>query len=142
MKIKLTLLLLSVFMFSCTSNTIFKKPKNLIPKDSMIILLVDMQLAVGARAGKNIDDKYGLDYMPLVYEKYKIDSTRFSESSFYYSTNIDNYTKILREVKLRLKKTKDENELVIAELDSIKKTKNSKLRKKTFKPAKNDSIIK
>jgi len=139
---KLTILLLSLFVFSCTSNTIFEKPKNLIPKDSLIDLLVDMQLAIGARSGKNLDEKYGLDYMPLVYEKYNIDSARFAESSFYYSTDVDHYTKILKTVKARLKKMDEENQLIIDELDSIKKAKNPKLRKKTFKPNKIDSIIK
>ena len=138
----LVLLLVSLFVFSCTSNTIYKEPDNLIPKDSMIVLLVDMQLAVGARSGKNIDDKYGLNYMPLIYEKYKMDSTRFVESSFYYSTNIDNYTKILKEVKSRLQKLNTDNELIIEELDSIKKANNPKLKKRKFKGVKNDSIIK
>lgn len=138
----LVLLLVSLFVFSCTSNTIYKEPDNLIPKDSMIVLLVDMQLAVGARSGKNIDDKYGLNYMPLIYEKYKIDSTRFVESSFYYSTDIDNYTKILKEVKSRLQKLNTENELIIEELDSIKKANNPKLKKRKFEIIKKDSLVK
>lgn len=138
---KLIILLLSLFVLSCTSNTIFEKPKNLIPKDSMIDLMVDMQLAVGARSGKNLDEKYGLNYMPLIYEKYKVDSVRFTESSLYYSTDIDNYTKILRKVKSRLQKMKAENELIIDELDSIKKANNPKLKKKVFRPV-NDSIVK
>ena len=135
------LLLVSLFVFSCTSNTIYKEPENLIPKDSMIVLLVDMQLAVGARSGKNIDDKYGLNYMPLIYEKYKIDSTRFAESSFYYSTDIDNYTKILKEVKSRLQKFNTDNELIIEELDSVKKAEYPKLKKRVFKTVR-DSIVK
>ena len=139
---KITILLLSVFVLSCTSNTIFEKPENLIPKDSMIDLLVDMQLAVGARSGKNLDEKYGLDYMPLVYEKYNIDSARFAESSFYYSTDIDHYTKILKTVKARLKKMNDENEQIVQELDSVKKAKKPKLKKKVFRTAVKDSIVK
>ncbi|MFK5878822.1 MAG: DUF4296 domain-containing protein [Flavobacteriaceae bacterium] len=141
MKKLIALLFVSIFIFSCTSNTIFEKPKNLIPKDSMIDLLVDMQLAVGARSGKNIDEKYGLDYMPLVYEKYNIDSTRFAESSFYYTTDVDHYTKILKKVKSRLKKLKDENEAVLEEQDSIKKENYPKLKKKVYKTVR-DSIVK
>ena len=142
MKKIIVLFLLISLAFSCTSNTIYEKPKDLIPKDSMIDLLVDMQLAVGARSGKNINEKYGLDYMPLVYEKYNIDSTRFAESSFYYSTDVDHYTKILKTVKSRLKKLKDENEALFEEQDSIKKAENPKLKKKTFKPAIKDSLVK
>lgn len=141
MKKIIALLLISNLVLSCTSNTIYKKPKNLIPKDSMIVLLVDMQLAVGARSGKNLDEKYGLNYMPLIYEKYQIDSTRFVESSFYYSTDIDHYTKILKTVKARLQKMKDENELIVEELDSIKKANKPEMKKKTFLPV-NDSLVK
>ena len=137
---KLVLLFVSVFMFSCTSNTIYKEPENLIPNDSMIVLLVDMQLALGARSGKNIDEKYGLNYMPLIYDKYKIDSTRFAQSSFYYSTDIDNYTKILKEVKSRLQKLNTENELILEELDSIKKAEYPKLKKRVYKTVR-DSIV-
>ena len=127
--------------FSCTSNTIYEKPEDLIPKDSMIDLLVDMQLAVGARSGKNLDEKYGLNYMPLVYEKYNIDSARFAKSSFYYATDIDHYTKILKTVKARLKKLEVENEAILEEQDSIKKENYPKLKKKVFKTTVKDSLV-
>ena len=142
MKKIIALFLLISLAFSCTSNTIYEKPKDLIPKDSMIDLLVDMQLAVGARSGKNLDEKYGLNYMPLVYEKYNIDSTRFTESSFYYATDIDHYTKILKTVKSRLKKLKEENEAILEEQDSIKKENYPKLKKRTFETIKKDSLVK
>jgi len=142
MKKIIALFLLISLAFSCTSNTIYEKPKDLIPKDSMIDLLVDMQLAVGARSGKNLDEKYGLNYMPLVYEKYNIDSTRFAESSFYYATDIDHYTKILKTVKSRLKKLKEENEAILEEQDSIKKENYPKLKKRTFETIKKDSLVK
>lgn len=66
----------------------------------MVDLLVDMQLAVGAKSMKNIEGKRS-NYMPLVYEKYNVDSARFARSNFYYSTRIDDYTKILQAVKVR-----------------------------------------
>jgi len=115
------LFLFSIFLFSCTSNTIFKKPDNLIPKDSMIDLLVDIQIANAAKSGKNLDGNFGINYMPLVYEKYKIDSARFVESSFYYTTDIDHYVKILKTVKARINTLHTENESLLEIEDSIKK---------------------
>ena len=135
-------LIFFIFLVSCTSNTIYKKPDDLIPADQMIDVLVDIQIALGGKAGKNLNGNYSVDYMPLVYEKYNIDSTRFAESSFYYSTDVDHYTKILKTVKSRLKKLKDENEALFEEQDSIKKAENPKLKKKTFKPAIKDSLVK
>ena len=94
--------LISVFTLSCTSNTIYKKPENLIPRDEMVEILVDMQLALGAKSIKNIDGNKSVEYMHLVYEKHKIDSARFAESNFYYMTNIDEFNKVLRKTKSKI----------------------------------------
>lgn len=119
MKQFIIIIFLLVFISSCTSNTIYKKPENLISKDQMVDLLVDLQLALGAKAVKNKDGKRKVEYMHLVYEKYGIDSTRFSESNFYYTTNIDDYNKILKKVKKRLDNMKKEYELKQTQKDSL-----------------------
>ena len=38
-------LILFSLLTSCSSNTIFEEPKDLIPKDSMVLLLKDLVLA-------------------------------------------------------------------------------------------------
>ena len=81
-----------LFLLSCTSNTIYKKPKNLVPKDSMIALLTDMYIASSAKNVKNKFLKREKNYMALVYGKYKIDSTRFDVSNDYYTSKIEEYT--------------------------------------------------
>ena len=45
------ILFLALFLINCTSNTIIKKPDNLISKDEMVNILTDLFLANG---GKNI----------------------------------------------------------------------------------------
>lgn len=119
-----------VFVCSCTSNTIYNKPDNLIPEKEMVDLLVDMHIAVGAKAGKNYDEKFGIEYMPYVYEKYEIDSARFAQSIFYYETDIDNYTKILKKVKAKLEGKSAEIEAIIDEQDSIENIEKMKLKKR------------
>ncbi|PJC58354.1 MAG: DUF4296 domain-containing protein, partial [Flavobacteriales bacterium CG_4_9_14_0_2_um_filter_35_242] len=44
---KHTYIILAIVLFfgACTSNTIYKKPKDLIPKDQMVDLMVDMYMA-------------------------------------------------------------------------------------------------
>ncbi|KAB1160688.1 DUF4296 domain-containing protein [Tenacibaculum aiptasiae] len=91
-----------LFLASCTSNTIYKKPKDLIPKDSMISLLTDMYIASSAKNVKNKFLKKEKNYVFLVYEKYKIDSTRFDKSNDYYTSKIEEYTAILGKVKFRI----------------------------------------
>ncbi len=113
-------LLLSVFFMACTSNTIIKKPDHLISKNQMVDLLTDMFIAAGAENIKNIDLERNVNYYPLVFEKYGIDSTRFKESNYYYTSQIDDYEKILKKVNERLKAIKDKLDFEIKLQDSLR----------------------
>lgn len=89
-------------LYSCTSNTIYKQPKDLIPKDTMVDLMTDLYLASASRNLKNIKLQKGINYIPLVHAKYNIDSLRLKRSNFYYTSKVDEYQKLLEEVKLNL----------------------------------------
>jgi len=138
MKQFIAVILISIFIISCTSNTIYKKPENLISKDLMVDLLVDMQLALGAKTIKNKDGNRKVEYMHLVYEKYGIDSAQFSKSNFYYTTNIDDYNKILKKVKKRLGEMKKKFEFEQVLKDSLDRASRPVLneRPQTEKPKK------
>ena len=90
-------------------------------KDEMAIILTDMFLASGGKNIKNIQLKRKVNYFPLVYEKYHIDSTQFKESNFYYVSRIDDYQEILKKVEKKLKNLKERNQEEISVRDSIKK---------------------
>ena len=119
-------ILIVVFITACTSNTIYKKPKDLIPKEQMVNLLTDMYLA---NAAKNIKTKAlerDVNFMPLVYEKYGIDSTRFQRSNRYYMSRIDDYEAIHKKVETRLKKMRDTTEASLKIKDSLRKIERKK----------------
>lgn len=120
--------LIGVFLINCTSNTIIKKPDNLVSKDEMANILTDMFLASGGENIKNIQLQRKVNYFPLVYEKYQIDSTRFKESNFYYVSRIDDYQKILVKVDEKLKALKKRNQEEISVQDSIKKIKRDSIK--------------
>ncbi len=105
---------------ACTSNTIIKKPDHLISKNQMVDLLTDMFIAAGAENIKNIDLERNVNYYPLVFEKYGIDSARFKESNYYYTSQIDDYEKILKKVNERLKAIKDKLDFEIKLKDSLR----------------------
>jgi len=90
-------------------------------KDEMANILTDMFLASGGKNIKNIQLKRKVNYFPLVYEKYHIDSTQFKESNFYYVSRIDDYQEILKKVEKKLKNLKERNQEEISVRDSIKK---------------------
>jgi len=89
---------------SCSSNTIYDEPKDLIPKDSMVLLLKDLYLATSAKSIKNKKQQKKISYTPLVYNTYKIDSLRFSASNFFYTSKVDVYEPMLDQVMALLKK--------------------------------------
>jgi len=107
-------------LFSCAEKGP-KKPKDLIPKDQMTELLFDMSIANKTRNIKNIEDKKNRNYFALIFEKYKIDSTRFKASHEYYMFHIDEYRAIYKNVETKLDTLLKKQEQVIKIADSIKK---------------------
>ena len=96
---KLIYLLFTLFLVSCTSNTILEPPKDLIPKDTMSLLVQEMMIASSAQFIKNKNLQKDINYMPFVYERFKVDSIRFQKSNLYHMSNIDDYIKIFDEAK-------------------------------------------
>jgi hypothetical protein len=117
MKIYRLAFLLLVFVLACQGKTHIEKPENLIPPDVMEDLLYDMYVANGAVSVENVNEEKNINYMYFVSEKYQIDSVRFSISNDYYTSQVDEYSKILERVKTRLE---EDRELVRFELDSIR----------------------
>lgn len=124
---------------SCTSNTIFEKPKDLIPKDTMSLLVQEMMVASSATFIKNKDMERNINYMPLVYDKFKIDSVRFQTSNLYYMSKIDEYKLIFEDAKNSLKQQKEYYDKIKSRKDSIrqdsiKRTKDLKKKKDSLDP--------
>jgi len=99
---KIGSLLIILVLFSCTENSIIEKPKDLIPKDTMVLLLTDLFIAKSAFTEKNLNNNRKINYMPLVYNKYKIDSARFISSNLFYTSKFEEYELIYKEVNEKL----------------------------------------
>jgi hypothetical protein len=121
-------ILIIITLFSCTSNTIFKKPEDLIEKELMVDLLTDLTIATTAKNEKNIYGKRNVDYTQLVFEKYGIDTTRFKKSNFYYTSRIDDYQAIYLEVEKRIKRQNSLFKDLRKEKDSLKNDRIRKIR--------------
>ena len=110
-----------VLLVQDTSNTIFKKPKDLIPKDTMSLLLQEMMISSSAKFIKNKNNQKNINYMPFVYENFKIDSTRFKSSNYYYMSKIDVYQEILENAQNSILARQEVLTNMKTVLDSIKK---------------------
>lgn len=112
-----------IILASCTSNSIYKKPNDLIPKDTMVALLTDLYISNTASFEKNIHLEKKVNYTPFVYNKYRIDSVRFKNSNFYYTSKIDEYHEIYKQVKIALTTQKEALEKELHKKpDSINRT--------------------
>ncbi len=130
-------LICSSFLFSCTSNSIYEKPKDLIPKDTMVLLLKDLYLATAAKNIKNKKQRRRISYLPLVYNNYKIDSLRFQSSSLYYTSKIDEYQPMLQEALDMLTDQRTAITKIKKTRDSIKQDSIRERRKKLINSNKN-----
>jgi len=119
-----------VFLFSCSSNTIYKKPNDLIPKDTMELLLIDMYIAVSARNVNTKKSKKIKNFLPVVYQKYKIDSVRFYSSNNYYTSKNEEYSAILTTVKDNIEHKYSVYEKALSLKDSLKKKERRAKRKR------------
>ena len=125
---KLNYLFIFIFLYSCTSNTIFEKPKDLIPKDTMSLLIQEMSIASSSKFVKNKNLENKINYMPLVYDRFRIDSNRFQSSNLYYMSKIDLYREIFSDAKANLEKQKSFLEAFKKRKDSLENDSISKIR--------------
>ena len=117
---------LVVFIGSCTSNTIYKKPNDLIPKKEMIDIMTDIYIANASYIMKNKNQERQRNYMSLIYTEYGVDSARFSRSNLYYLSRIDEYEKMHQKVLERIHNLRLEKENEFRTVDSIKRSKKNK----------------
>lgn len=100
-----------LFIIACESKTEFAKPKDLIPRDQMIEMLLELHMGVAAQGIKNKHLERNENYLILVYEKYNIDSVRFSKSNNFYMSDIEEYEKMFDEVKQQMKLLREKYDL-------------------------------
>ena len=85
---------------SCYKLNEPKKPKNLIPQQEMVNILIDLRLISSANGtNKKILDSLNIEAETYIYNKYKIDSLQFAESNNYYAFHIEKYEDIYKRVK-------------------------------------------
>ncbi|MEM8928099.1 MAG: DUF4296 domain-containing protein [Bacteroidota bacterium] len=133
-----------LFIFSCKEKLI-EPPKDLISQAEMMEILYDLALINGLRStNAAVFDKYDIETMPYLYEKYGIDSLQFVKSDAYYASVPVIYQTMYATVKNRLEnRIKEMDQLRKQKTDSVR-FKNQRfrdsLRKKTSSITLTDSV--
>jgi hypothetical protein len=94
-------------------------PKKIIPPDSMVLILTDMQVTEAIlreyqRTGRE-DEKRNEKYYSQVFEKYGLSQKRYRESIDFYEQNPELYYKIYTDIISLLTKMQSEEKAVADE---------------------------
>ena len=126
------LIFLSVLltMVSCNNSDNPDKPVNLLAKEEMVNIIIDMSLLSAAKGiNKKMLENNGIYPVEYIYKKYNIDSVQFAKSNAYYTYYIDDYEAIYDKVKDSLDKLKTKYRS-IEEVEKKEKRKRDSIRKK------------
>lgn len=110
MIIKRSILYIGIILFAtaCYQYKKPEKPKDLISKDKMVGILIDVKLVASANGvNKKIMDEQLGNAEVYILNKHNIDSLQFASSNKYYANNIKDYEEIYEKVKDSLEKLKD-----------------------------------
>jgi len=94
-----------ILIVSCQGIEPIEKPENLIPLKTMEHIIYDLAIMNSAR-GYNIQmfSQTGIKPESYVFEKHKIDSLQYAQSTIYYSANVEKYKNLLTKVQKRVQR--------------------------------------
>jgi hypothetical protein len=102
------LFIVFIVLTSCYKLKGPKKPENLISKEKMVNILIDIRLLTSASgSNKAVLENNKIIPETYVYKKHKIDSLQFALSSDYYAFYLDDYDEIYKKVSDSLKQLKE-----------------------------------
>ncbi len=102
---------LLVLMSACDDKNKPEKPKDLISKNKMEVILYDLYILNSAKGiNKKILENNNVVPETYILTKHNIDSIQFAESNDYYAFDSDDYKAMIERIKTRLQKEKTEFE--------------------------------
>ncbi|QFZ54010.1 DUF4296 domain-containing protein [Oceanihabitans sp. IOP_32] len=102
--------------FSCFNYDKPAKPENLISKDKMVDIILDIRLLSSATgSNKTILEKNNLEAENYVYNKHGVDSLQFALSNNYYAYFIDDYKAIYEKAQDSLERLKKQFDVLVAQ---------------------------
>lgn len=119
------LIIVGLLILGCQDIKYPEKPKDLIPEDKMVEVLIDVHLFNAAKSVNRLPlQQTGMTPHQLIFEKHSIDSLQYETSNAYYGANLDIYERIHTKVKDYLESEKREIDTLIVrekrKQDSIK----------------------
>ncbi len=97
------IVILSLVLLGCQNITPVQPPERLIPKQKMESIIYDIAVVNAAR-GFNVQrlKRYKVSPETYIFEKHKIDSLQFAQSTVYYAANAEEYKEMYLNVEARI----------------------------------------
>ncbi|MBI9033638.1 MAG: DUF4296 domain-containing protein [Bacteroidales bacterium] len=106
------MLLVSSFLSSCDSNEKKEMPEYVIPRESLIDLLVEMHMAeavLDKKQGHKADvTDYSHPYYKAIFDSFHTSPSLFDTNVAYYQQDMDDFLEIYNQVMIKLTKRNDE----------------------------------
>jgi len=97
--VRLFLIGLIIILFGCSNNNV---PKDLIPEDSLVLIIVDMHLADAILIEPSVQQKQFVinktKFYNVVLDKHSITKEEFQKNIDYYSNNPEQFNKVYEKV--------------------------------------------
>jgi hypothetical protein len=109
-------LLLTVLFLGCQDVDRPEKPDDLISEEEMVNILTDVYIANAARSVNNRAlRERGLKLDSAIYRKYNIDSVQFAKSNAWYTSSLNTYNAIFKQVQQKLELLKTQADSLVDE---------------------------
>jgi len=123
---------ITLLLVSCYDIRKPKTPGDLIPKDKMVNIIIDMSLLNSAKGiNKRTLENKGINLEQFIYDKHKIDSLQFATSNNFYAYNVEEYEAIYKRVQDSLTELKDDFTAIQKKREKARQRKDSIRRAKT-----------
>ena len=113
MKLSKILIVLIIFVTVSCDAPPFEKPENLIKKNQMIEIMVDIHLAEATFTNRRYEDTWvknssQANFYYSILEKYQVPDSVFEKSFVYYASFPKDFEKMYRQVMNKLNETEQE----------------------------------
>ncbi|MFP5439360.1 MAG: DUF4296 domain-containing protein [Bacteroidia bacterium] len=99
------------FLAACKKSAV-EKPDHLVSEDEMTNILYDMALLQAMKSYNNVTlTEKGINSQTYIFKKYKIDSLQLAQNHAYYASDLDKYSKMVRNVTSRINEQKKKYKL-------------------------------
>ncbi len=118
--------------FACQRAKRPERPDNLIPKEKMADILLDMFIVNSAKGvNKRVLERNGVDPETYILDKHGIDSIQFAASNAFYAYDIKDYRQIMDDVARKIEHQKVKYDSINKVEEAERKRRNDSMRAAT-----------